>query len=239
MDIKIKKTLEQYGIDVNSNQEEQLKEYMLSILEYNKNINLTAITDPEEFVIKHYVDSLTPLMEKDIIDELDRNVERVLDLGTGGGFPGVPMAIMLPEKKFTLLDSLNKRLKIIDEISSRIAVNNIKTLHGRAEDGGRNPEERENYDLCLSRAVSHMAVLAEYALPFVKKGGMFIAYKGWDIDEEMSESQEAIERLGGKVEGIRETVTNEKLVIIRKMRKTPSKYPRKAGEPKKNPIGIK
>lgn len=232
-------TLEKYGIKVNKKQEEQLKGYMLSILEYNKSINLTAIREEEEFVLKHYVDSLTPLMDEDLKKEILEKAKKVLDLGTGGGFPGVPFAIMLPQKEFTLLDSLNKRLKIIDELCLKYEISNVRTLHGRAEDIGRMEGERESYDICVSRAVSHMSVLAEYALPFVKTGGLIIAYKGWDIDTELKESKEAIKLLGGEIEKIIETPTEEKLVVLRKIKNTPGKYPRKAGEPKKNPLGHK
>ena len=232
----IKKVLNEYGIEISDLQESRLKEYMLGILEYNKSINLTAVKDPHEFIYKHYVDSLTILMEDRILSFLTETSD-IIDVGTGGGFPGVPLAILMPDKKFTLLDSLNKRLKIIDELCEAAGINNVRTLHLRAEDAGRDLKEREKYDLCVSRAVSNLAVLSEYTLPLVKPGGHFIAYKGNDIKEELEGGRKAVEVLGGRIESIAETRTEEKLVIIKKERKTPPKYPRKAGDPKKSPIG--
>ena len=232
----IKKVLKEYGIVISESQENQLEKYMLGVLEYNKSINLTAVKDPDEFIYKHYVDSLTILMDEKVRDYISETTD-IIDVGTGGGFPGVPLAILMPDKNFTLLDSLNKRLKIIDELCAAAGINNVRTLHSRAEDAGRDLKEREKYDLCVSRAVSNLAVLSEYTLPLVKTGGHFIAYKGNDIKEELEEGRKAVEVLGGKVESVVETCTEEKLVIIKKERKTPPKYPRKAGDPKKNPIG--
>ena len=234
----IKNVLNKYGLEISEEQEIQLEEYMLGILEYNKSINLTAIKEPEEFIHKHYLDSLSPLLDGSIGKDLMES-RKIIDVGTGGGFPGVPLAVVLKDCDFTLLDSLNKRLRIIDELCRETGIENVKTLHARAEDAGRDDEFREKYDICVSRAVSHLAVLSEYTLPFVKKGGYMISYKGNDLEKEIEESRKAISTLGGEIEAISETVTDQTLVIIKKVKETPNKYPRKAGDPKKAPLGIK
>lgn len=227
----IKETLEKFNIPCSQSEEKLLSSYMEEILEKNQSINLTAIKERQEFILKHYVDSLSVIGLKEY-----EEAGTVIDIGTGGGFPGVPLAIKSPEKQFLLLDSLEKRLKIIDEILLKLGVKNAGTLHVRAEDGGKDPKFRENFDLCVSRAVADLSVLSEYCLPFVKIKGSFIAYKGMDSDQEIEKAERAIKTLGGEIVAIRETITNQRLVVISKVKPTPNKYPRKAGDPKRKPL---
>lgn len=213
-----------------------LEKYMEGILAWNEKVNLTNITDPAEFRIKHNADSL---MCVDFPEFLE--AETVIDVGTGGGFPGIPLAVYAPEKHFTLLDSLNKRLKIIDELSGELGIKNITLVHGRAEDAARAKEHREKYDLCVSRAVSNLATLSEYCLPFIKVGGYLLAYKGPGAEEEVKEASKALKILGGSFVDIRETSMEEygldhRILVIKKVRNTPKAYPRKAGTPLKAPL---
>jgi 16S rRNA (guanine527-N7)-methyltransferase len=213
-----------------------LEKYMEGILAWNEKVNLTNITDPAEFRIKHNADSL---MCVDFPEFLD--AETVIDVGTGGGFPGIPLAVYAPEKQFTLLDSLNKRLKIIDELAGELGIKNITLVHGRAEDAARAKEHREKYDLCVSRAVSNLATLSEYCLPFIKVGGYLLAYKGPGAEEEVKEAAKALKTLGGSLVDIRETSMEEygldhRILVIKKVRNTPKAYPRKAGTPLKEPL---
>lgn len=210
--------------------------YMESVLEKNKHINLTAITDRDEFIRKHYVDSLLCASSAEF-----RNANSVIDVGTGGGFPGIPLAIAFPEKEFVLIDSLNKRIRIINELCESYGIDNVTALHGRAEELGRNSNFRESFDICVSRAVANMSTLSEYCLPFVKIGGTFIAYKGPECSEELNNASNAIRMLGGKVMRIENPQFDElpfehTLIYINKAESTRSKYPRKAGTPSKEPI---
>ena len=210
--------------------------YMESVLEKNKHINLTAITDRDEFIRKHYVDSLLCASSAEF-----RNANSVIDVGTGGGFPGIPLAIAFPEKEFVLIDSLNKRIRIINELCENYGIDNVTALHGRAEELGRNSNFRESFDICVSRAVANMSTLSEYCLPFVKIGGTFIAYKGPECSEELNNASNAIRMLGGKVMRIENPQFDElpfehTLIYINKAESTRSKYPRKAGTPSKEPI---
>ena len=209
---------------------------MEGILAWNEKVNLTNITDPAEFRIKHNADSL---MCVDFPEFLE--AETIIDVGTGGGFPGIPLAVYAPEKQFTLLDSLNKRLKIIDELAGELGIKNITLVHGRAEDAARAKEHREKYDLCVSRAVSNLATLSEYCLPFIKVGGYLLAYKGPGAEEEVKEAAKALKTLGGSLVDIRETSMEEygldhRILVIKKVRNTPKAYPRKAGTPLKEPL---
>ena len=210
--------------------------YMESVLEKNKHINLTAITDRDEFIRKHYVDSLLCASSAEF-----RNANSVIDVGTGGGFPGIPLAIACPEKEFVLIDSLNKRIRIINELCENYGIDNVTALHGRAEELGRNSNFRESFDICVSRAVANMSTLSEYCLPFVKIGGTFIAYKGPECSEELNNASNAIRMLGGEVMRIENPQFDElpfehTLIYINKAESTRSKYPRKAGTPSKEPI---
>ena len=221
-------------LGIEENDVKKFEGYMEDILKLNESINLTAITEKAEFVEKHYLDSI-------VIRRYDEMKEatRVLDLGTGAGFPGVPLAILFPEKEFVLVDSLNKRLKIIQELCEKHGIENVKVVHGRAEELGRNPEYREKFDLCLSRAVASLPVLTEYCLPFVKVGGSLVAYKGPDAEEEIKRAKNAINKLGGKFDrvenaGIEDLSHN--LVFIKKIKNTDKRFPRKPGTPSKEPL---
>ena len=188
---KLRKFLEQLNIKNVDAKIVTLEKYMNEILEWNEKVNLTAIKSREEFIQKHYIDSLLCASA----DEFT-NAKNIIDVGTGGGFPGVPLAVCFPEKKFILMDSLAKRLKIVDEICVKLDIKNVKTLHGRAEDLGRRKDFREHFDVCVSRAVANMSTLSEYCLPFVKLGGCFIAYKGTDCESELSDALKAVSAWG-------------------------------------------
>lgn len=216
--------------------EDKLTGYMDEILELNQHINLTAITDRDEFIRKHYIDSLLCVN----YDEF-KNAKNIIDVGTGGGFPGVPLAIAFPEKNFVLIDSLNKRIKIINELCEKLGITNVRAVHGRAEELARKKEMRDSFDLCVSRAVANMSTLTEYCLPFVKKGGSFIAYKGPECGPEIAAASRAIKVLGGRLTHEESPVFEgsdfeHKLIFIKKEKNTESKYPRKAGTPSKEPI---
>ena len=232
-ELLIKELEEKYGEERTS----MLVEYMDMILEKNQYINLTAVRDRDEALQKHIADSLSC----DFMEEYEA-AENVIDIGTGAGFPGVPLAIVSPDKKFTLVDSLNKRLRIIDELTGELGIKNVTTVHGRAEDVGKSKEHREQYDICVSRAVASLDVLCEWCLPLVKKGGYFVAYKGENVSRETEEAAKAIKLLGGKIAEIRKVQTEEEsisghvLVMIKKVKNTPSKYPRQAGQARKNPL---
>ena len=213
---------------------EQFKGYMEGILEWNEKINLTAITEKEEFIAKHFVDSVLCHGFKEY-----RNAETIIDVGTGGGFPGVPLAIVSPDKDFMLADSLNKRLKVINTLTGELGIENVETVHGRAEELAKNKMYRQSFDICISRAVANMAVLAEYCLPFIKKGGYLLAYKGPDAEEELERAANAIKILGGKfvrIESVELDGYEHNIVVIEKIKDTPAKYPRKAGTPAKEPL---
>ena len=215
----------------------KLEKYMEGILSWNEKVNLTNITDPAEFRIKHNADSLMCVDFPEF-----QSAKNIIDVGTGGGFPGIPLAVYAPDKHFTLLDSLNKRLRIIDELAGGLDITNITLVHGRAEDVARNREHREKYDLCVSRAVSNLATLSEYCLPFIKVGGYLLAYKGPGADQEVKDAEKALKTLGGSLVDIRETTMEEygldhRILVIEKVRNTPKVYPRKAGTPLKEPLG--
>lgn len=236
----IRKKAGQMEIELNDYQIEQFINYYSILIEWNRVMNLTAITEYEEVVNKHFIDSLS------LIKTVDKKIFQsgsisVIDIGTGAGFPGIPLKIAFPEIKITLLDSLNKRIKFLNEVVGKIGLKEVHTLHGRAEDYARKQEYREKYDLCVSRAVANLAVLSEYALPYVKKSGYFISYKSGNIEEEIKESTRAVEILGGKIEKVEkfilpETEIQRSLVKIRKENSTGKKYPRKAGVPSKEPL---
>ena len=232
----LRKALEVMGAPADDETVNKYQQYMDGVLDWNEKVNLTNITDPEEFIIKHFIDSIICVDYPEFEEAL-----KVIDVGTGGGFPGVPLAIAAPDKEFVLMDSLTKRLKIIDELCGQIGIGNVTTVHARAEELAKNKAHREQYDLCVSRAVANMAVLAEYCLPFIKVGGCLMAYKGPDADREVEEARKALFLLGGQVEEIREGNLKEfgidhKVVIIKKVKNTPSKFPRKAGTPAKEPL---
>lgn len=215
---------------------DKLKKYMDLVLEYNKNLNLTAITDKREFEIRNIIDSLCCFKS----GEYQRG-GKVIDVGTGAGLPGIPLAVMSPDKEFVLMDSLAKRVKVVNEIAEELDLKNVIAVHGRAEDLARDKKFRESFDICVSRAVSRLPVLCEYCLPFVKEGGIFISYKGSSFNEEIKESSNALGILGGKImsideESMQEFGLSHTLIYISKIKKTPAIYPRKAGTPQKKPL---
>lgn len=214
----------------------QLNKYYEMLVEKNKVMNLTAITEYDEVVIKHFVDSLAISKVYDMIP-----IKNIIDIGTGAGFPGMVLKIFYPDIQFTLLDSLNKRVGFLKEVADELSLNKIDAVHGRAEDYARQPNHREKYDLCVSRAVANLSTLAEYSLPFVKKGGYFVAYKAEDCLDEVKAAEKAISMLGGKIENtvmykIPNSDITRAFVIIKKVNSISGKYPRKAGLPAKEPL---
>ena len=224
------------GIKLSNEQVEQFIKYYELLVEWNSFMNLTGITDYEEVVIKHFVDSLSLVKAANLNNDIS-----LIDIGTGAGFPGLPLKIAFPNLKVTLLDSLNKRIKFLNEVIDQLGLNDIDTIHGRAEDFAKPDKLREKYDLCVSRAVANLSTLSEYCLPFVKLDGSFISYKSEKLSEELDSAKKAIFVLGGKFENqIDFTLDNgdiyRNLVIIKKIQKTPKQYPRKAGTATKTPI---
>ena len=229
---ELKVLLEQLNIKDTEEKIRTLENYMEGVLRWNEKVNLTAITDRKEFIQKHYIDSLMCAGSLEFT-----KASSICDVGTGGGFPGVPLAVCFPEKEFVLMDSLGKRVKIVNELCEETGICNVIAVHGRAEELARRPEYRENFDLCLSRAVANMRVLCEYCLPFVKKGGTFIAYKGAGCRQEVDEAEKAIRLLGGEKPRIENlSQLDHSLVFICKTENTPKTYPRKAGTPAKSPL---
>lgn len=224
------------GVPLGEKQLDQLEEYKEYMLEVNQSMNLTSITEDREFIIKHYLDSFTVSQVYDF-----KGINSVMDMGTGAGLPGIPLKILYPETSFVLTDSLNKRIQFLQNVVERLQLKNIECIHGRAEELGRQPKCRESFDVVVSRAVANLAVLAEYCLPFVKVGGVFLCLKGPKYKEELEESAVAISKVGGQVESIQSislpfSDITHYVLIIRKVQQTPTKYPRKPGKPTKNPI---
>lgn len=230
------KSLEKLNIHLNEKQVYQFMKYYEMLIDTNKVMNLTAITDFDEVIDKHFVDSLGLIQAIDLNKEL-----KVIDVGTGAGFPGIPLKIAFPELDILLLDSLNKRIHFLDQVISELGLENIQTIHGRAEDLGKNPLYREKFDLCVSRAVANLSTLSEYCVPFVKVDGYFISYKSGKVQEELDASRHAVDILGGKVEkclnyALADTDMERSLVVIHKLKPTKKAYPRKAGKPSKEPL---
>ena len=233
---KLAKTLDTLEVYYEYDTLEKFKRYMEAVLYWNEKVNLTAITDKNDFEIKHFIDSVAICGSTQM-----QEAKKIIDVGTGAGFPGIPLAIIYPDKEFLLMDSLNKKIRIVDEISREIGLRNVTFCHGRAEDLAYYKEYREQFDLCLSRAVANLAVLSEYCLPFVKVNGWFAAYKSGNIGDELEASSHAINLLGGHLEesksiNIEGYDLNHKILMIRKIKKTLSKYPRKSGTPLKKPL---
>lgn len=229
---------EELGIVLTEKQKEQFFKYFQLLTEWNQVMNLTAITEMPEVVTKHFVDSL--LVVK-VSDGIRTEAYSCIDVGTGAGFPGIPLKIAFPQLQITLLDSLNKRVGFLNTVIQELGLTGITAVHGRAEDFGRNKEYREQFDLCVSRAVANLSTLSEYCLPFVKAGGKFLPYKSGKVEEEAREAESAVKKLGGSM---RETKTlvlpgtdvDRTFVPIDKINMTPKKYPRKAGMPGKEPL---
>ncbi len=233
---KFKSGLSDLGIELTEKQIDQFLTYYEMLVEKNKVMNLTAITEFDEVIEKHFLDSLSLIKVKDL-----HNRTNVLDLGTGAGFPGIPLKIAFPELNITLMDSLNKRILFLQDVINELGLTDIEAVHGRAEEAARNKKYREKYDLCVSRAVANISTLSEYCLPFVKVGGQFISYKSGNIDEELDSAKKGIKILGGTITDVHKFDLGEKkqgrsFVIIDKNQPTPKTYPRKAGTPSKNPL---
>lgn len=226
--------LEKLGISISEEQREQFISYYEMLIEKNKVMNLTAITDFDEVIEKHFIDSLNLFRFADL--KADKTI---IDMGTGAGFPGIPLKIAFPNLKITLADSLNKRILFLNDVISELGLTDIDTVHGRAEDLAKDKIYRENYDICVSRAVANLSTLSEYCLPFVKIGGQFISYKSGDCDEEINNAKSAIFLLGGRLNQIQKFEMNDNsrsFVIIDKVNGTSKQYPRKAGLPSKKPL---
>ncbi|WP_213818623.1 16S rRNA (guanine(527)-N(7))-methyltransferase RsmG [Garciella nitratireducens] len=232
----IKEGAEKLGILLTPKQIDQLKEYKDILLQVNQTINLTAITEEQEFIVKHFLDSFTVARVYDF-----KKVNSVLDIGTGAGFPGMVLKILYPEVPFILVDSLNKRIRFLKDVVEKLHLKNIECIHARAEELGQNLQYRESFDVVVSRAVAPLVVLSEYGLPFIKVNGMFLCLKGPKYKEELRESKGAISKLGGKLENIEKielpfSDMSHFILKIQKIEPTPTKYPRKPGKPTKSPI---
>ena len=237
--------LKAFGLDISDRQTMQFEKYYEMLVEKNKVMNLTAITDYDEVMLKHFVDSLSiakVIMEDNNVAELFNNENcSLLDLGTGAGFPGIPIKIMFPKLKVTLMDSLNKRINFLNEVIAELELDNVETVHARAEEFARKPEYREKFDFVVSRAVARMSTLTEFCFAYVKKGGYFLPYKAGGASEEIQEGITAISILGGKLDKILEfelpgSDISRCIPVVKKVNCTPDKYPRVGRKAEKNPL---
>lgn len=224
------------GITLDEIQKKQFTDFYEYLVEKNKVMNLTGITEFQEVLIKHFLDSLACVKAVDM-----SRIKRIMDIGTGAGFPGVPLKIAFPHLEACLLDSIKKRVNFLEETFQMLKLENITAIHGRAEEYAKNKQYRETYDLCVSRAVSNLATLSEYCLPYVKTGGYFISYKSGTVQEEVEQAQKAVKILGGKIQDVvyfqlPDSEIQRSLVVIEKIKATPGRYPRKAGTPLKEPL---
>ena len=232
----LKSSAASIGVELNDTQVQQFIKYHEILVEWNSFMNLTGITEYEEVVQKHFVDSLALCKAMNV-----NEVSSLIDIGTGAGFPGIPLKIAYPHLKVTLLDSLQKRIKFLDEVVSQLGLENVETIHGRAEDFAKPSMKRESYDVCVSRAVANLASLSEYCLPYVNLDGYFVPYKSGKVDEELETSKKAVFLLGGKIEeevkfDLPDSDISRSLIKIKKVSATPKKYPRKSGMATKEPL---
>ena len=235
------KGLEQLSITLSGEQKQQFLTYYEYLVEKNKVMNLTAIKEYEEVITKHFLDSLAVVKTSCFKPEKLAG-KRLIDIGTGAGFPGIPLKIAFPELEILLLDSLNKRINFLNEVTEMLGLTKINTVHGRAEDYAKQKGYRESFDFCVSRAVANLSTLSEYCIPFVKQGGCFISYKSGSVDQELIQAEKAVKIMGGQREevvrfSLADTDMDRSFVVIRKAKPTPKKYPRKAGLPSKEPLG--
>ena len=230
--------LSKRNFKLNENQINQFNQYFTSLIETNKKVNLTRITEKDEVYLKHFWDSITPLFT---FGSVLKAADTLCDVGAGAGFPSIPLKIMLPELKVTIVDSLGKRLNFLQGLITQLNLENVTLVHGRAEDVGQNKQYREQFDVVTARAVANMAVLSEYCLPLIKENGNFIALKGPKAEDELKSAQKALKVLGGKVIAVKElklprSTEERTLILIEKVQATPKKYPRQAGTPHRKPI---
>lgn len=230
--------LANYGFKLSSKQKEQFATYYNKLIEFNKKVNLTRITDKNEVYLKHFFDSITPLLE---FSDLFKGEKSLCDVGAGAGFPSLPIKILCPDLSITIVDSLGKRLKFLDELVSDLSLDKVTLVHSRAEDAGQNKNLREKFDLVTGSAVARMSVLSEYCLPLAKVDGYLVALKGPKAQDELAEAKNAIEVLGGSVKEVKEltlpdTDDERTLIVVKKVKATPKKYPRQAGTPNRKPL---
>ena len=230
--------LSKRNFKLNEKQINQFNQYFTSLIETNKKVNLTRITEKDDVYLKHFFDSITPLFT---FGEIFTKSQTLCDVGAGAGFPSIPLKIMVPELRVTIVDSLGKRLNFLQELVTQLDLKNVALVHGRAEDVGQNKQYREQFDIVTARAVANMAVLSEYCLPLVKKNGNFIALKGPKAEDELNSSQKALKTLGGKTTAVKElqlphSSEDRTLILVKKVQATPKKYPRQAGTPHRKPI---
>ncbi|MCC0670864.1 16S rRNA (guanine(527)-N(7))-methyltransferase RsmG [Clostridioides sp. ES-S-0005-03] len=228
--------IKNFNIDTNDDMLQKFKTYRDILVDWNQKMNLTGIEDEKEVYIKHFLDSISAVK-----NEYIKNGMSIIDVGTGAGFPGIPLKICLEELELTLLDSLNKRISFLEEVARALELEGIKFIHGRAEDFGKDEKYREKYDIATARAVAGLPILMEFCVPFVKVGGYFICLKGPNANLELEESKKAIDTLGlefiEKIDvELPEIDLNHNILVFKKIHETPVKYPRKAGKPAKNPI---
>ena len=233
---KLYRICDKNQIHLSENQLGQFETFYDYMIEMNQVMNLTTITEEDEIILKHFYDSISVIKYYNFESE-----KKVIDVGTGAGFPGIPLAILLPDVKFTLMDSLNKRITFLKNVVDKLKLENVKCIHSRAEELAKNEDYREKYDICVSRAVANLSVLLEYCIPFIKKDGVFASYKASDSEEEINNSKNAIKILGGSISKVCETAlpgteVKRNIVIIKKDKCTSKKYPRKAGTPSKEPL---
>ena len=232
----LKDCADKFNITITDDELAKFDKYFRLLIEWNEKINLTAITEPHEVAVKHMIDSLSCHDEKIFAENA-----HIIDVGTGAGFPGIPLKIYRPDLKVTLLDSLQKRIKFLDEVIITLGLKDITCVHARAEEGARQKQHREKYDVAVSRAVARLSVLAEYTLPYVKVGGCLVALKGAKFAEEADEAKRDVAMLGGEIEDVRPihlpTLDDKRaIIIVRKTKPTPKTYPRKAGTPERKPL---